>query len=85
VELLGKGFPMWQPYVKDVARLIRGLFTLSMQADQLGQIAHHSLLMIGAHDSKQFLMCIGSEIHRDPSHLHHHAVRIKQTKKKEKE
>eukprot|EP00026_Physarum_polycephalum_P000855 Phypoly_transcript_00856.p1 GENE.Phypoly_transcript_00856~~Phypoly_transcript_00856.p1 ORF type:complete len:1321 (+),score=184.89 Phypoly_transcript_00856:66-3965(+) len=72
VELLGKGFVTWRPYIKDVPRLIRGLFTLSLQGDQLGQIAHHSLLMLGAQDSKQFLVCIGNEIHRDSSHHHHH-------------
>jgi len=74
VELLGKGFASWRTHVKDVARLIRGLFTLSLQGDSLGQTAHHALMLIGAQDPKQFILCIGAEIHRDNSHSHTHTV-----------
>jgi hypothetical protein len=76
VELLGKGFASWRPHVKDVTRLIRGLFTLSLQGDSLGHTAHNALMLIGAQDPKQFLVCIGAEIHRDTAHSHTHIAHI---------
>ena len=62
--------------MKEVARLIRGLFTISLQGDALGQTAHNALMLVGAQDPKQFIVCIGSEIHKDTAHAHTHAARI---------
>lgn len=76
VELLGKGFASWRQHVKDVARLIRGLFIISLQGDALAQTAHSALMLIGAQDPKQYIVCIGSEIHKDSSHSHTHTSRI---------
>lgn len=75
MELLGKGFATWRAHIKDVTRLVRALFALSLQNDSLGQTAHHALMLIGAQDPKQFILCIGAEIHRDNS-THAHALRI---------
>lgn len=51
--------------VKDIARLIRALFTLSLQGDTLGHTANHALMLIGALEPKQFIITLGYEIHRE--------------------
>lgn len=60
--------------MKDASRLIRALFILSHQTDSLGQCSLRSLLLIGAQDPKQFIICLAQEIQRDTTHSH--AIRI---------
>jgi hypothetical protein len=69
-ELLGKGFPIWKNYIKDVDLLIQQLFSLSLLSDppNISNTAHHALMLIGASEPKQFVVSLGQyilEVHSD--------------------
>jgi len=77
-ELLGKGFSLWKQHIQDIEGLIQHLFVLSFDKDSsspplsqsnpslntntVAGVAHHTLMLIGSAEPKQFVISLGKYI-----------------------
>eukprot|EP01113_Clastostelium_recurvatum_P031289 TRINITY_DN3889_c0_g1_i3.p1 TRINITY_DN3889_c0_g1~~TRINITY_DN3889_c0_g1_i3.p1 ORF type:complete len:1460 (+),score=297.90 TRINITY_DN3889_c0_g1_i3:131-4381(+) len=65
VELIAKGFPVWRPHIKDLQRLLKLMFALSLQNEPMASAAHGALMTMGGNEPVQFVATLGAEIARD--------------------
>lgn len=61
IELLGKGFELWAPHIKESTEIIKRLFRLSMiqEPQSLSTSAQHALMLIGVREPRTFIQTIG--------------------------
>ncbi|PRP73963.1 WD40 repeat-containing protein [Planoprotostelium fungivorum] len=63
-ELIGKGFLIWKPYIRDVDAIVKQLFSMTMLVDPpyLATVSHQALMLIGVADPKMFINSLGAFI-----------------------
>jgi hypothetical protein len=68
-ELLGKGFAAWRSSSKDTKALVQSLFALTLMGDtsSITGMAHHSLMQIGAIETRTFIDALSDIVTRSGS------------------